>query len=312
VSALLARQILVLLAVAVLAAGCTARRPAPVSERAPQPSVTPPRIAVTPPPPPAASAAAPQAGREHHIVKAGDTLYSIALENGLDYRELAAWNGLESPGVIRIGQSLRLTPPPGAVATPFKTPGSTVEARPLGPAAPGTPPVAGRTDNIKTAPKGVRVPYSDQAYAQLSKTEVAVAPAPAPKAESAKNPDEPEWGWPAAGKIIGTYNGNTIKGIDIAGKAGQAVYASAGGRVIFSGTGIRGLGKFIVIKHNDAFISVYAHNQEVLVKYDQSVTKGQKIAEMGSTDSEQVKLHFEIRRFGTPVDPQKLLPDPPG
>jgi lipoprotein NlpD len=305
---MLARQILALLGVAVLAAGCTARRPAPVSERAPQPSATQPRIAVTPPPSPAAPAAAvPQAGREHYVVKAGDTLYSIALENGLDYRELAAWNGLESPGVIRIGQSLRLTPPPGAVATPFKTPGSIVEARPLSPGAPGTPPVAGKTDNLRTAPKGVRVPYSDQAYAQLSKTEVA----PPPKAETAKNPDEPEWAWPTAGKVIGSYNGNTIKGIDIAGKAGQAVYASAGGRVIFSGTGIRGLGKFIVIKHSEAFISVYAHNQEVLVKYDQSVTKGQKIAEMGSTDSEQVKLHFEIRRFGTPVDPQKLLPDPP-
>jgi lipoprotein NlpD len=117
------------------------------------------------------------------------------------------------------------------------------------------------------------------------------------------------WSWPASGKIISTFNDSAnLKGIAIAGKRGQPVLASAPGRVIFSGTGIRGFGKLIVIKHNDTFLSVYAHNNELLVKEGQNVAKGQKIAEMGSTDTDQVKLHFEIRRFGKPVDPVKLLP----
>jgi lipoprotein NlpD len=248
---------------------------------------------------------------EQYVVKPGDTLYSIALEQGLDYRELAGWNDLESANVIRQGQVLRLTAPPGGVvAAPLRTPGG-VESRPLGTPAP--PAVAG---DIKSEPKGVRVPYSDQAYAELAKPDAAPArpevkpePKPEAKSDSAKGGEDPDWGWPATGKIIATFNGNTSKGIDIAGKSGQAVIASAAGRVIFSGTGIRGMGKFIVIKHNPTFISVYAHNNEVLVKYDQNVTKGQKIAEMGNTDADQVKLHFEIRRLGNPVDPLKFLPD---
>ncbi|MGZ5169844.1 MAG: peptidoglycan DD-metalloendopeptidase family protein, partial [Burkholderiales bacterium] len=100
-------------------------------------------------------------------------------------------------------------------------------------------------------------------------------------------------------------------GVDIAGKRGQPVLASAAGRVIFSGTGVRGMGKFVVIKHSEAFISVYAHNDELLVKYGQTVARGQKIAEMGNSDADQVKLHFEIRRLGSPVDPLKLLPEEP-
>jgi lipoprotein NlpD len=107
------------------------------------------------------------------------------------------------------------------------------------------------------------------------------------------------------------FNGTTSKGIDIAGKRGQAVVASAAGRIIFSGTGVRGMGKFVVIKHTETFISVYAHNDEVVVKYGQNVARGQKIAEMGSSDADQVKLHFEIRRLGNPVDPLKLLPEEP-
>jgi len=121
--------------------------------------------------------------------------------------------------------------------------------------------------------------------------------------------DSVSWGWPASGKVVSTFNdGANLKGIAIAGKLGQPVLASAPGRVIFSGTGIRGFGKLIVIKHNNTYLSVYGHNNELLVKEGQNVSKGQKIAEMGSTDTDQVKLHFEIRRFGKPVDPAKLLP----
>ncbi len=135
---------------------------------------------------------------------------------------------------------------------------------------------------------------------------------PEPRTESggeiAKGPDDLDWTWPTRGKLVGSFNDSTSKGIAIAGKLGQPIHASAPGRVIFSGTGIRGFGKLIVIKHNNTYLSVYAHNNELSVKEGQNVTRGQKIAEMGSSDADQVKLHFEIRRFGKPIDPMKLLP----
>jgi lipoprotein NlpD len=159
-------------------------------------------------------------------------------------------------------------------------------------------------DNVKTQPKAVRAPYSDQTYAQMS----GAKPEPS-TAKPDEGDDSVNWSWPATGKVISTFNDSAnLKGIGIAGKLGQPVLASAPGRVIFSGTGIRGFGKLIVIKHNNTFLSVYAHNNELLVKEGQNVAKGQRIAEMGSTDTDQVKLHFEIRRFGKPVDPAKLLP----
>jgi lipoprotein NlpD len=284
----------VLLSVALaLTAGCVARRPAPVVERPPQGKPAPSKPAAAKP---AAKPGEPQA--EFYIVKKGDTLYSIALDHGLDYRELAQWNGVTDPGAIRVGQQLRLRPPAGAVTTaPAKTAPS-VQGRPL-----ETPVAPAPGGNVKTEPQAVRAPYSDQAYAQMS----GAKPEPAPA--KPEGDDGVSWGWPATGKVVGTFNeGANLKGIAIAGKLGQPVLASAPGRVIFSGTGIRGFGKLIVIKHNNTYLSVYGHNNELLVKEGQSVAKGQKIAEMGSTDTDQVKLHFEIRRFGKPVDPATLLP----
>ncbi|MEK6592657.1 MAG: peptidoglycan DD-metalloendopeptidase family protein [Pseudomonadota bacterium] len=290
-----------------LAAGCIAKRPAPVSDRTPQvKSAKPPAAAVKPVPRP------PDGRSEFYTVRQGDTLYSIALDHGLDYRELAAWNGID-PARIGIGQQLRLTPPAGGVvAAPLNTVPGAVEARPLD----GKPQSAVAADNnIKTQPQGTRVPYSDQAYAQLSKGESSAALKPEAKFEPKSEPkaalqegDDLDWAWPATGKMIAGFNDSTSKGIVIAGKLGQPVHASAPGRVIFSGTGIRGFGKLIVIKHNNTFLSVYAHNSELLVKEGQAVTRGQRIAEMGNTDTDQVKLHFEIRRMGKPVDPVKLLP----
>jgi lipoprotein NlpD len=257
-----------------------AGKPAPVTRSAPRPGDTRP---------------------EFHVIGKGDTLYSIALDNGLDYRELAQWNGITDPGVIRVGQQLRLRPPEGAATAPLKTaPG--VEARPLGEA----PPAA---TGVKTQPRAVRAPYSDQAYNQLAHPKPDGTAKPDPRA--AMGEDGVQWSWPVSGKVVNAFNGTTVKGIGIAGKLGQPVMASAPGRIIFSGTatGTLGrLGKLIVIKHNDTFVSVYAYNRELLVKEGQNVARGQRIAEMGTADADQVKLHFEIRRFGNPVDPVKLLP----
>jgi lipoprotein NlpD len=296
------------LLLAAIAAGCAAPRRAPVVERAPQAK---PATPVKPAPKPVAT---PESRPLFHTVKRGETLYSIALEYGLDYKEIAAWNSIE-PDKVQAGQQLRLTPPDAAVsAAPLKTAPPTVEARPL-----STPPAAAPgSAMVKSEPKGVRVPYSEQAYAQLAqiKPEAPAAakppePVPPRKSEPAQDAGGLNWVWPASGKVIVSFNGSTAKGIAIAGKLGQPVFASAAGRVIHSGTGIRGLGKFIVIKHNDAYLSVYAHNSTLLVREGDTVTRGQKIAEMGNSDADQVKLHFEIRRFGKPVDPSKLLPDRP-
>jgi lipoprotein NlpD len=287
---------------AAIAAGCSVKTGAPVIDRTQESkaAAAKPVAAAKPAPRPA------DARPEFHTVRKGDTLYSIALDYGVDYRELAQWNGLTELSVISIGQPLRLSPAPGAAAATAPLKAETgVQARAL-----DETPTAVEDGGVKTQPKAVRAPYSDQAYAQLA----GVKPEPAPKTDSkpqAASYDGVQWGWPTSGKVVNTFNGTTIKGIGIAGKPGQPVVASAAGRVIFSGTatGTLGrLGKFIVVKHNETFNSVYAHNNELYAKYGQTVAKGQKIAEMGSTDSNQVMLYFEIRRLGIPVDPIKFLP----
>ncbi|MDO8413622.1 MAG: peptidoglycan DD-metalloendopeptidase family protein, partial [Gallionellaceae bacterium] len=176
---------------------------------------------------------------------------------------------------------------------------------------------------VKDQPVALKLPYSAQAVAQLEKLQQTPAPAPAMAAtkpevtartdNTAAEDDDtmPDWGLPAIGKLVGEFSESANrKGIDIAGKRGQAVMASAPGKIVYSGSGLRGYGKLIIIKHNKTYLSAYAHNDQVLVKEGQSVSKGQKIAEMGSTDTDQVKLHFEIRKLGKPVDPEKLLPLP--
>jgi lipoprotein NlpD len=264
--------------------GSAAAKPAPAARAAPRPGDTRP---------------------EFHTVGRGETLYSIALDRGLDYRELARWNGITDPAVIRAGQQLRLRPPESAASAPLRAaPG--VEGRPLGGA---TEAAAG---GVRTEPRAVRVPYSDRAYEQLARAKTESG-RPDPKTPAGRDAgdDGIQWGWPVSGRVVNAFNGTTVKGIGIAGKLGQPVLASAPGRVIFSGTAtgsLGRLGKLIVIKHNETFVSVYAYNRELLVREGQNVAGGQKIAEMGATDADEAKLHFEIRRFGNPVDPIKLLP----
>jgi lipoprotein NlpD len=283
-----------------VATGCSVRTGAPVVDRT--------RDAKAAPAKPAAAVKSAQrpadARPAFHTVRKGDTLYSIALDYGLDYRELAQWNGVTAASVISVGQQLRLSPPlaAAAAAAPLQA-APVVQARPL-----DATPLAGGDGSIKTQPKAVRAPYSDQTYAQMASLKPGLPPAVEPPPGQGGE-ETVAWAWPASGKVIRAFgDGANQRGISIAGKLGQPVHASASGRVIFSGTGIRGFGKLIVIKHNSTFLSVYAHNNNLLVKEGQNVTKGQKIAEMGATDADQVRLHFEIRRFGKPVDPMTLLP----
>ena len=291
-----------------LAAGCASRSPAPVDDRRPAPTAQPRLPVLQPVPAPGATPSSPAPGT--YVVKRGDTLYSIALEHGADYRELAQLNKIEDPSRIRIGQELRLAAPeerPAAQVGAARAPRE-IESRPLGSAAPQ--PAEG---GVKSAPKALRLPYSEQNLALLSKSEIRPEPKPEPKPEPARpaverDPDAIEFAWPARGRVLAGFSEPNNKGLDIAGKPGDPVLAAASGRVMYTGTGIRGYGKLIVIKHDNNFNSVYAHNREILVKEGQNVTRGQRIAELGDTDADTPKLHFEIRKSGKPVDPAKYLP----
>ncbi len=305
-------------------AGCAGPYRAPVVERS---------IGRPSPAKPAAPAA--EQRPESYTVKRGDTLYSIALDNGLDYRDVAAWNNITDPAAIKGGMVLRMRPP-GSVAAaqpqagtqvqpaagvqvqPATGPGA-VEARSIGadprPGAaprPGTEPRAAG-DLLKTGPKAMKLPYSEENLAMLLRqSPPPAAPEPASPQPSAEDgQDTVAWMWPATGRVLAGFSEATNKGVDIVGKIGDPVFASASGRVVYSGVGLRGYGKLIIIKHNQTYLSAYAHNSNLLVKEGQNVARGQKIAEIGTTDSPQAKLHFEIRRLGKPIDPLKLLPDRP-
>jgi lipoprotein NlpD len=312
--------------------GCSSAPPAPVQDRGTSARAAPAPAPGTPP--------------GYYVVKKGDTLYSIALNHGQDHKDVAAWNKLDDPNKLEVGQQLRVAPPEGsavAVARPIAGPAA-VEVRPLG--APGAPSssagvgAASVTGNesFKREPKGGKSPYSEQALAQMQKSDEAArkpqdvvlaapsAPRPEPRPEvipEAKPEPKPEakpaevpaagessiaWSWPAAGKVIAPFNDSTSKGVDIGGKLGDPVVASADGKVVYAGSGLRGYGKLVIIKHDNTYLSAYAHNNQILVQEGQAVSKGQKIAELGNTDSDLAKLHFEIRRHGKPVDPLKYLP----
>lgn len=263
------------------------------------------------------------AGPGYYTVKRGDTLYRISLEHGQDYREVAAWNNISTLSTIREGQILRVAPPTapepvdGAQINPIII-GGGIETRSLdssGPAVAGTP-----GDGVKREPKAGKVPYSDEAYARLNNPPVAkpeVKPEPAPAAApvtpapapvTVTGPDDVPWMWPTSAKVSAPYSDSGNKGLDFAGKSGDPVLAAGDGKVVYSGNGLRGFGELVIVKHNGTYLSAYAHNRKILVKEGQQVSRGQKIAEMGNTDADSVKLHFEIRKQGKPVDPAQYLP----
>ena len=312
---------------AILLAGCASRQPAPVSERAQPPPISSSISRNEPGTKPAPEPMSPAVAKVH-VVQKGETLIAVALQHGVDYRELAAWNNIENVNLIHVGQEIRLSapgsePPPapasGVVATPLQT-GSAPVARPIdAPTSPAGTPLPS-TSGVKTGPLAVKLPYSEKALADLEAesrsaagqpgaTQAIAQSASAPAtAQPLKTDDEKiEWAWPAKGKVLSSYT-DASKGMDIAGAMNAPVLAAADGKVMYSGTGIRGYGKLVILKHSNVFLSAYAHNQNIVVKEGQDVKRGQKIAEMGSTDTDQVKLHFEIRKQGKPVDPAKFLP----
>jgi len=242
-----------------------------------------------------------------YIVQKGDTLYSIAFLNGLDYRDVADWNHLDNPAAIQIGQSLQLHIPV-AETTAKDAPKPVMDSQ------------VGESWGTRKYPRVGKLAYTESALAQAERLQnepaatPAVAPAaasrsPAVSAHAVDNEAPLQWGMPTRGKLIAGFSeSDNRKGIDIVGQRGQAVVASAAGKVVYSGSGLRGYGKLIIIKHNKTYLSAYAHNDRILVKEGQIVSSGQTIAEMGSTDASQVELHFEIRKFGKPVDPAQYLP----
>jgi lipoprotein NlpD len=310
------------MAFALMVTGCASQAPAPVIERGapvvvPATPIAPADTRAAPVEP--GAGLAPSAAAGYYTVKKGDTLLSIALENGQSYRDLAAWNNLDNPNKIQVGQQLRVKPPgseaqaPVAISKPIAVPAA-IETRPLGSGATNT-------ETLKREPRGGKLAYSEEALAKLQKPDSLPTAELKPEAKplAAEKPlDKPappsvgedvmDWTWPTNGKLIANFVEGSNKGLDIAGKTGEPVQAAASGKVILVSSALRGYGNFVIVKHNAAYLSVYAHNSRILVKEEQMVAKGQKIAEIGSSDSDQPKLHFEIRHQGKPVDPLKYLP----
>lgn len=279
------RPVLWLVSVAALVlVGCASpRHRAPVEQRggAPLPIVTETASgdAVVPVPPPVLAKPVEEPVKTY-VVKSGDTLIRIGLETGQNWRDIARWNGLENANVIEVGQTLRVSGTPAELAT-----------------TPRPAPAAPSGDGKAAAPVVAAAP--------------AAAPAPAlPQAlPPVREADESiSWLWPASGPVLAGFDEARNKGLAIGGKAGEPVLASADGRVVYAGSGLRGYGNLVIVKHNNTYLTAYAHNQALLVKEDQVVRRGQRIAEMGSTEADRVQLHFEIRRQGKPVDPARLLP----
>ncbi|MCF8148165.1 MAG: peptidoglycan DD-metalloendopeptidase family protein [Sulfuritalea sp.] len=221
----------------------------------------------------------------YYTVKPGDTLLRIALESGQGHRDIARWNALENPNKIEVGQVLRVVAPVGEEA---------VVAKPVASSKVTSTPLQSQTQSAaKTEPAPA----------------AAAAPAVVPEPQAKLGEDEVSFAWPAKGTVVGAFDeSKNRKGVDIGGAAGDPVLAAAEGKVVYAGAGLRGYGNLIILKHNNTYLTAYAHNQSLLVKEDQTVKKGQKIAEMGNSDADSVKLHFEVRKLGKPVDPAQYLP----
>ncbi|WP_020168011.1 MULTISPECIES: peptidoglycan DD-metalloendopeptidase family protein [Methylotenera] len=353
-------QLVLITLFALFLTACESNPPAPVVDRLPQSSKPATVTKGGAKPNQVSNSTTRNDGRPNsHTVKKGDTLFSIGLEYGLEYKEIAAANNITPPYTIEIGQKLNLpiveaksdaansnasaqvTTEDGVVITPIKTDSTAIEttvSETKASPTTETKPAQSAASGLLNEPKAMREPYSLEAFnrttpVKTTETKVAVGKTvgttvetkvndvkageikPAenktadPKSSQTQPPDDEaiKWSWPTQGKVVASFNEATNKGIDIAGSTGQAINAASSGKVIYSGSDLRGYGKLVIIKHNKTYLSVYAHNSKIIVKEGQVVGVGQKIAEMGNTDSNSVKLHFEIRRLGKSVDPAKYL-----
>jgi lipoprotein NlpD len=221
----------------------------------------------------------------YYRVRKGDTLHAIAFNFNMDWRDIAAWNNIRSPYTIYPDQELRLTAP-GRSSSASTT-------RSTGSGTSSSPPAS--TSGTAARSSGVTVK---------------AAPPPSSRSQAPARYDPNQWIWPTNGRLISTFKANdpTRNGIEIGGKEGQAIKATAGGEVVYSGSGLIGYGELIIIKHSERMLSAYAHNRKRLVQEGQKISAGDRIAEMGRNDRNQALLHFEIRLNGTPQDPLKYLP----
>jgi len=291
-----------LIAVSVVAGCSQTPNRAPVEDRSPTPRTT---VAAASPALSAASAAEPakpvavdsNSGKPgFYTVKPGDTLIRIGLDNGQNWKDLMRWNNLSNPNLIEVGQVIRIVPPGVDPATATSRPVTTARVE---------------TRSLETKPGSAIAPQAGAASAPAGSASGA-SPPPAREAAAPSAPregdDDINWAWPATTPVSTPFDDARSKGLVFRGKSGDPVYAAADGRVVYAGSGLRGYGNLVILKHNTTYLTAYAHNQTLLVKDDQQVKRGQKIAEMGSTDADSVQLHFEIRKQGKPIDPARLLP----
>ena len=277
--------LLALLSAMVLSGCANKNRPAPVEDRSPNATKAPAKMI----------AGADNSGKPgYYSVKSGDTLIRIGMDNGQSWRDIARWNNIENPNLIETGQVLRVTPPEetGVVVRPVSS--TNVVTSPTPASAASAPATATNTAAVRPPASAASPPNSSTPANNLANTDSAE--------------DTVSFQWPTRGNVLAGFDEVKNKGIDISGKAGDPVLAAADGKVVYAGSGLRGYGNLVILKHNNTYLTAYAHNQSLLVKEDQAIKRGQKIAEMGNSDADQVKLHFEIRRQGKPVDPAKYLP----
>ena len=278
-------MLLALLSACVLAGCANKNRPAPVEDRSPNATKAPAKMI----------AGADNSGKPgYYSVKSGDTLIRIGMDNGQSWRDIARWNNIENPILIETGQVLRVTPPEetGVVVRPVSS--TNVVTSPAPASAASAPATATNTAAVRPPASAASPPNSSTPANNLANTDSAE--------------ETVSFQWPTRGNVLAGFDEVKNKGIDISGKAGDPVLAAADGKVVYAGSGLRGYGNLVILKHNNTYLTAYAHNQSLLVKEDQAIKRGQKIAEMGNSDADQVKLHFEIRRQGKPVDPAKYLP----
>lgn len=270
----------VVVAGAWLLAACTTPNRAPVVD-----------MSAPAPPSAAVPGTSPATSAGSYVVRPGDTLYSISRAHNVGWQDLANWNGITDPSQLRVGQTLRIEGGSGGPVAAAETPTGVVQVQPIGGTGVQQRPIEGAPATPGTAPASP-----------------GTAPAAPPSAPRQSNDSGIDWLWPASGNVIAQFNQSLNKGIDIEGQLGDPVVASADGQVVYSGSGLRGYGNLIIIRHNASFLSAYAHNSKLLAKEGQTVRRGERIAEMGQSDAPSPRLHFEIRRGGTPEDPMRFLP----